>query len=65
MKVGRNTVSSVELAYDKKDLSLASLKLIEADGSYTLYELKGKTFNKTIDAKVFKHPGKGKGKRGE
>lgn len=65
MKVGRNTVSSVELAYDKKDLSLASLKLIEADGSYTLYELKGKTFNKAIDAKVFEHPGRGKGKRGK
>ncbi len=55
MKVGRNSVTSIELAYNKTDYTLTSLKLIEKDGSYTLYELGTKTLNKSIDAKTFEH----------
>lgn len=55
LKVGRNEVSSIELAYNKKDYTLTSLKLIEKDGSYTLYTLKDKTLNKSIDSKNFEH----------
>ncbi len=55
MKVGRNEISTIELSYNKKDLTLTSLKLVEKDGSYTLYTLKDKTLNKSIDAKNFEH----------
>ncbi|MCI5778065.1 MAG: outer membrane lipoprotein carrier protein LolA [Bacteroidales bacterium] len=55
MKVGRNSITSIELTYAKKDCTLNTLKLIEADGSYTLYDLKEKTLNSSIDAKVFEH----------
>lgn len=55
MKVGRNSVTTIELAYCKKDYTLVYLKLVEKDGSYTLYELKDKTLNKAIDAKTFEH----------
>lgn len=61
LRVGRNTVNSVELAYDKVSLTLVSLRLTEADGSYTLYELKDKSLNKQIDASVFAHAKKRRG----
>ncbi len=56
LTVGRNKVSTLELAYDKTDLTLVSLNMLEADGSNTLYELKSKTLNKSIDSSVFEHP---------
>lgn len=61
LRVGRNSVKSVELAYDKTNLTLVSLRLTEADGSYTLYELKDKTLNKAIDPSVFTHAKKRRG----
>lgn len=61
LKMGRNSITSLELAYNKKDLTLASLKMVEKDGSYTLYQLGDKTLNKSIDAKTFEHA-KGKKK---
>ncbi len=58
MKVGRNKIKTIELAYDKSDYTLNSLNLIEADGSYTLYELKTKTLNGNISSSVFTHSSK-------
>ena len=55
MKVGRNSITSIELTYAKSNCILNTLKLIEADGSYTLYDLKEKTLNKEIDKSVFTH----------
>lgn len=55
MKVGRNSIEVIELAYAKKDMTLSTLKLVEKDGSYTLYQLNDKTLNKSIDAKTFEH----------
>lgn len=45
----------VVAGYDKKDLSLSVLKTIESDGSYTMYELSKKEFNKSIDDTHFKY----------
>ncbi len=56
MKVGRSSINAIELSYNKKDCTLNSLKLIEPDGSYQLYELKTKTLNSTIDSATFSHP---------
>ncbi len=56
MKVGRNSIKNIELTYSKKDCTLNTMKLIEADGSYQLYELKTKTLDKSIDQSVFAHP---------
>lgn len=55
LKVGRNSITGLELAYSKKDMTLTSLKMIEKDGSYTLYQLGDKTLNKSIDAKTYEH----------
>lgn len=55
MKVGRNSITGLELTYSKKDLTLTSLKMIEKDGSFTLYQLGDKTLNKSIDAKTYEH----------
>ena len=55
LKVGRNSITGLELIYSKKDMTLTSLKMIEKDGSYTLYQLGEKTLNKSIDAKTFEH----------
>ena len=52
-KVGRSKISNLELKYDAKDLTLNSLKMIEEDGSYTLYELQKKTLNKEINNSVY------------
>lgn len=52
-KMGRSKVKSLELKYDKSDFTLASLKLIEEDGSYTTYELKAKSLNKDIPEETY------------
>ncbi|MCQ2214927.1 MAG: outer membrane lipoprotein carrier protein LolA [Bacteroidales bacterium] len=52
-KMGRSKVKELELKYDKSDLTLASLKLTEDDGSFTTYELKTKTINKDIPAETY------------
>lgn len=51
-KVGQSKFSKVELNYGA-DLTIQSIKMTEADGSYTLYELQSKTLNKSIDDKVY------------
>lgn len=55
LEFGRNKITNLELTYSKKDYTLTSLKMIEKDGSYTLYQLADKTLNKSIDAKTFEH----------
>lgn len=45
--------SKIELKYDLKTGVIASLKTIEKDGSYTLYELSKIKTNQTIDPKKF------------
>lgn len=51
--VGKGHIEKLELVYDKKDMTVKSMKMIEADGSFTLYELQTKTLNKKIDPKVY------------
>ncbi len=48
-----NLFESVVASYDKKDFSLASLKTVESENNYTIYELSKKEFNKTIDNSIF------------
>lgn len=57
--VGKGQISNLELAYDKKDMTLKSMKMIEADGSFTLYELQSKALNKAIDSNVYEYNKKG------
>ncbi|MCQ2229754.1 MAG: outer-membrane lipoprotein carrier protein LolA [Bacteroidales bacterium] len=51
-KVGQSKVTKVELEYGS-DLIIQSIKMIEADGSYTFYELQTKSLNKQIDESVY------------
>lgn len=51
--VGKSVITNLELKYDKKDMTFKSLKMIQADGSYQLYELQSKEKNKNVDAAVF------------
>ncbi|MBR6252030.1 MAG: outer membrane lipoprotein carrier protein LolA [Bacteroidales bacterium] len=52
-KVGRSKINGLELKYDAKDMTLNALKMVEEDGSYTLYELQKKTLNKEINNSVY------------
>lgn len=45
--------SQVILTYDKLDLSLVNLKLLEPNGSYTLYTFSNHKYNTQIDSSVF------------
>lgn len=51
--VGKSMISNLELKYDKKDMSFKSLKMIQADGSYQLYELQNKAKNQEVKTSVF------------
>lgn len=51
--VGKGKISKLELVYDKKDMTIKSINMIEDDGSNTLYELQTKTLNKSINESVF------------
>ncbi len=51
--VGKGAISKLELKYEKSDMTLKSLNMIEDDGSYTLYELQSKKLNTTIDESVY------------
>jgi len=51
-KVGQSKVTKVELEYGS-DLIIQSIKMIESDGSYTLYEMQTKSINKQIDEAVY------------
>lgn len=46
-------VSQIELRFNKGDMSLNSMKMIEKTGDYTLYRFSNKSFNKAVDAELF------------
>jgi outer membrane lipoprotein-sorting protein len=52
-KGNRSGISRVIVSYSKTDLSPASIQTIEADGSYTLYELTDKKLNQPIAEEAF------------
>jgi outer membrane lipoprotein-sorting protein len=52
-KLNKSGISRVIVSYDKADHSIASIQTIEADGSYTLYELIDKKFNQPIEEQIF------------
>lgn len=56
--VGKSKVKKLELAYNTSDLTIKHIKMIEADESYTLYEIPSKKINVTIDEAIFAHPKK-------
>lgn len=51
----KSDITEVVLNYDKSNLSLSLLKTIEADGSYTIYELINKKFNQPIADSIFQN----------
>ncbi len=51
-RVGQSRVTKVEIKYDS-NLLIQSIKMIESDGSYTLYELQSVTTNKAIAESVY------------
>lgn len=52
-KVNKSNIKKVIVHYSKSDLTLSVLRTEEADGSYTVYELKNKVMNQPIDEKFF------------
>lgn len=46
-------VATVVIGFDKSDMSLVQLKMIDEDGSYTEYRFGTKTFNQTLDKSTF------------
>lgn len=52
-QVGKDNICEFELKYDASDMTFRSLKLIQSDGSYILYELQTKILNQSIDASVY------------
>ena len=53
---GKGTVkiAEVELIFDRKDMSINRLKMVEKSGDYTMYTFKNKQFNVTINGQIFK-----------
>ena len=51
--VGKSKVSKLELKYNASDCIINTIKMIESDGSYTLYELSSKKINEKIDDSVY------------
>jgi len=52
-KVNKSNIKKVIVHYSKSDLTLSVLRTEETDGSYTVYELKNKVMNPSIDEKYF------------
>ena len=46
-------ISCITLVFDRKDMSLSTLKMEESSGDYTCYKFSEKHFNTTIDTKLF------------
>jgi outer membrane lipoprotein-sorting protein len=57
-KKAKSAINKVVLQYDKLNLTLSTLRMEEADGSYTLYTLIDKTLNQPVGDEVFKSPSK-------
>lgn len=51
---GAVKIAEVELIFDRKDMSINRLKMVEKSGDYTMYTFKNKQFNVTIDGQIFK-----------
>lgn len=47
-------MQSLVMTFDIKDMSLASLRMDEPSGDYTLYEFSDKHFNEAVDDNIFK-----------
>ena len=41
------------MVFDRKDMSLSLLKMVESSGDYTQYEFSGKEFNKALEPDIF------------
>lgn len=52
-KINKSNIRKVIAHYSKSDFTLSILRTEEADGSYTVYELKNKKMNQPIDEKHF------------
>ena len=44
---GAAKIAEVELIFNRKDMSLDSLKMVEKSGDYTMYTFRNKQFNMT------------------
>ena len=51
---GAAKIAEVELIFDRKDMSINRLKMVEKSGDYTMYTFRNKQFNMTIDGQLFK-----------
>ncbi|NDV63746.1 outer membrane lipoprotein carrier protein LolA [Bacteroides sp. 224] len=51
----KSDIVEVVLSYDKSTLTLSILKTIEADDSYTIYELTNKKFNQPIADSIYQN----------
>lgn len=52
-KNNKSNISRVVVSYDKTDCSLSVLRTEESDGTYNVYELKGKMLNRPVEEDVF------------
>ena len=50
---GAAKIAEVELIFDRKDMSINRLKMVEKSGDYTMYTFRNKQFNMTIDGQLF------------
>jgi outer membrane lipoprotein-sorting protein len=46
-------ISSIVISFDKRDMSLNELKMVEKSGDYTAYRFTKKQFNVAVDSKLF------------
>ena len=51
---GAAKIAEVELIFNRKDMSINRLKMVEKSGDYTMYTFTNKQFNVTIDGQLFK-----------
>ena len=51
---GAAKIAEVELIFNRKDMSINRLKMVEKSGDYTMYTFRNKQFNMTIDGQLFK-----------
>jgi outer membrane lipoprotein-sorting protein len=54
-KLNKSAIRRVIASYEKTGGAIASIQTIEADGSYTLYELTDKKFNQPLEEEIFKN----------
>jgi outer membrane lipoprotein-sorting protein len=47
-------IAEIELIFNRTDMSINRLKMVEKSGDYTMYLFTNKRFNVTIDGQLFK-----------